>query len=66
MSKLNDFITPDWIKEIDPGIKLIALNQNVLAAFTGTLLGLLDYCRQHMPAEDWQYVLGQIRKETVI
>ena len=60
---LNDFLTPKWMKELNPAIdELVASSPNKTAALLGTCLGLLDYSRQHMPAEDWEYVLRELQE----
>lgn len=60
---LRNALTPQWQEEMTPPVRemMIAADVHAMAGFTGVLLSLMDYCRQHMPQDDWQYVLRQMK-----
>lgn len=56
---LREVMTPQWLKDIDT-TDIIGWELGDCVEMIGTLLGLMDYCRLHMPTEDWNYVHTQI------
>ena len=49
---------PVWIQQLELPIT-VAAKHGRSATLLGTMIGLLDYCRQHMPKKDWQFVLEE-------
>lgn len=59
---LREAMTPQWLKDLDRN-DISKWGKGDFAEVVGTLLGLMDRCRRHMPADEWKYVHGEIVKE---